>query len=557
LIGFEYIGTGGQAALGVVSAGNPNGTPFTGGNPFNVTSPSNQIKALGTDAPRAFPAAQIMQSLSVTINNATVTTPVYDYIDALLRYNAFRDLDETQFSNTLDQQDQYQSYGDWLNYGSSRNVLGNYGEQAFYTNRGGFAGLSVYQNPLGDGVHPATAIFYLDVMEPLFISPLDFGMANERGLVGVQVFQVNVNVGDTTRVWSHDAVNGQTITNFTSIIGSATNAFPSLQFNYITPKLTQPIPEVNIYPYYSIDEFVKAYVGNTMSVAPFSAPVTVTSDSRNLLTIPKRMYIYVRQTNSDRTYNDTDTYALITNLSIDFINKNSLINGATTEQLYQISVKNGCKLSWSQWTKYVGSVICLDMAQDVSMVEDQAVGLITNNLQIRVTASFVNIGGKPMNFSLYVVPTYPGLFNMNEQQAVPQVGIITKEDIMSAPNVHIDYYDAHNFYGGDFLGKAKSIGRSIVKGATSKTGKAAARLADQYLPEVVGTFAPRLKGATKGATELYKKLVGAGYNHSDAQQMVMDQFGGDFGDSYLGGRRMTKKGMGASKRKIMQRAIGY
>lgn len=556
-MGFRMVFTGtpdaGVPLIGYEAIPNP-AIVGTAGAPVTFSPPLTAIRPLGVDAPRAFPAAQIMNSISVTINNATVTEPVFDYIEALLRYNAYRDLDETQFSTTLDQQDQYQQYSDFVYFGSARNVLGGYGEQGFYTNRGGFAGVSIISNPLGDGVTPVSAILELDVMEPLFISPLDFGMDNQRGLVGVQNFQVSVNVGDLSRLWSHDGVNGQTITSFSATIGSTYNLRPSLQFNYLTPKLTQPLPEINIFPYYNIDRFSK-------TDSPLASGVQRTgfsSDSRNLLCIPKRLYVYVRQSNNTRTFEDTDTYARIDRLSIDFINKNNLINGANTEQLYQMSVKNGCKLSWSQWDRYVGSVCCIDFGQDVSLVEDQAVGLISSNLQLRVTVDYTNLSDSTKEFTLYVVPSYPGLFNMNSQQAVPQIGIITKEDILLAPNIHIDYYDAHNYYGGDFLGKIKEIGSKVERAAKGKTGRAFARAADKYLPDVIGTFVdPSRAEYVKGLTSQYKRLVGAGYSPAHASSLLG---GAPLGAGMLGGKKMSGSALKGTKsqmqKKLMQRAIG-
>jgi hypothetical protein len=567
-MGFRITFTGTPAAgiplIGYEAIPDPTVVGYANAPVNFIGNPLTQIRPLGTDGPRAFPAAQSMNSISVTINNATVTQPVFDYIEPLLRYNAFRDLDETQFSTTPAEQDQYQQYGDFVYHGSARNVLGDYGEQGFYTNRGGFAGVAIIQNPLGivvGGVlQPATAIIDIDVMEPLFISPLDFGMNNERGLIGVQNFQVSVNlVGALDRaVWCHDAINGQVIATSSAIVGTYKTPRPQLQFNYLTPKLTQSVPQINIFPYFNIDRFTKEGTASVAGVVNGAGGTvystgSFTSDSRNLLCIPKRMYFYVREVNSLRTIAGTDTYARIDNLSIDFINKNNLINGANTQQLYEMSVKNGCKLSWSQWNNYVGSVCCVDFSQDVSLTEDQAVGLIDPNLQIRVTVNFTNLSTRAITFALYMVPSYPGLFNMSEQQAVPQIGIVTKEDIVLAPNTHIDYYDAHNFYGGDFFGKTKELARKYFN------AKDIANAADAVLPSLVGFVSPGREQATKEFTQLFKHLVGAGYTREKAMRMARKVHGGGpiGSGAMIGGRKMSKKSMAANRKHIMQRAIGY
>jgi hypothetical protein len=508
---------------------------------------TSDIRATGTDGPRCFPLAQIMNSLSITINNASVQQPVSDYIEPLMRYSSGRDTDETAFSMTCAQPDQYQDYADFVTYGSARNVLGNYGEQGYYTNRGGFSGVRWVRNPIGDGVNPVTAIFELTVAEPLFISPLDFGAPhhNERGLIGVQNFTVTVNTtGDLSRVWSHDSTLGQPISSVSCIISSANQTLskPELQFTYITPRLLSNIPEYNVYPYYEIDRFVTEFPGS--AVAPafpntfIDAPETqLQSNSRNLSAVPKFIYIYVRESNATRDYTDTDTYAFIRRISIDFDNQTNLLASCSPYQLYTMSAKNGCELSWSQWTKFVGSVICVNVAEDLNLREDLVAGIRDNNLNFRVRADIVNIGSQPRQYSLYVLPSYPGVFNISmNAQAIAQVGIIEKKDILAVSEVRsLDYYSAHNYYGGkqDFRGRLGEIGKVM---------KSAYKVGAPVLKAAYPQYAPLLSGLE----ELVAKYMAAGYSKKDAKRMAGVRAGVKAGvkaGSLVGGKKMTKKQM--------------
>jgi hypothetical protein len=551
---FTGIPAAGVRLIGYEPTGNPADTIYnksTGAEAAEYAGTSD-IRPTGTDAPRAFPLAQIMNALNVTINNVTVSQPISDFIDPLLRYSSGRDVDESAFSMTASYQDQYQSYGDWLLHGSARNVLCDYGEQGYQSNRGGFSGIRWVRNPTGDGVNPVTAIFELTVTEPLFISPLDFGLPtiNHRGIIGIQNFSVQVNViGDLARVWSHDAVNGQPITSVSCIIASANQSLtkPYLQFTYITPRLLVSVPEINVYPYQYIDNFTTEFPGSiTAPCYPktfIDAPVVqLQSNNRQLSTVPKYIYIVARESNSTRSFTSTDSYAFIRNLSIDFDNNTNLLNSMSPQQLYNMSIKNGCDLTWSQWTRFVGSVVCINVAQDLNLREDLLPGIRDGNLNFRVRADIINVGSVAKQYSLYVFPVYPGLFNIGGNQAVAQTGIISKSDILAVNGLQsMDYHAAYNYYGGklDFRG-LKEMGSKFLKGL-----KVAAPVLKTLAP-IAKTLAPRLTPAIDIGEDLLDRLVAAGYTKKQAMQIIKGKGlvgGASVGGDSVGGKKMTKAHM--------------
>jgi len=540
-VGFNIFFTGPDQGFPLLGYVSPNGVA---GDP-QIWQPT------GTDAPRAFPLAQICSTVSVQINNTKVTQNVGDYIDPLLRYNAWQCLDETDLSLTPSEQDQYQLYGDYIQYGSARNVLGNYGEQGYRTNRGGFAGVHVVSNT------NTAAQVYLDVIEPLFISPLDFGMENGRGLFGVQTMQITLTLkSDWSRLWSHDSVNGNTamiISNMT--IGTGGIQTPTILFNYLTPKFTDIRPAVNAYPYFSIDRYptadfflpaipAGAYLGNN---------IQQNSTNIQLGVIPKRIYIYARISDSYRASNKLyipDVYAYISAISINFNNRSGLLSGASAEQLYRMSVKNGCTLSWTQWSRNVGSVLCIDLMSDLSLSEAEAVGLLgTYQLNYSVQLQSMSpLAGNTIPYTLYTTVVSPGVFTIQDQFSEAMIGIISQRDILDAPEIRkVDFEDVHNYYGGSFTGRLKSIGRKLVPRA-----RQALELGRKLAP-VAETIAPRLtpaleKGLDFGdeLTNLTEELVGRGYHHKEAKAMahnIMKHRAGMMAGTAVGGKKASKKQM--------------
>jgi len=267
---------------------------------------------------------------------------------------------------------------------------------------GGFSNVRWVCNEIGDGINPVTAVFEVTTEEALYLSPFDFGLptVNHRGLIGIQNFFLTVNtIGDLSRVWSHDPVNGQPISSVSVVIQSADQALsrPRLSNIYITPRILSNIPDINVYSYMYLDNFVSEFA-NTITPPAFplswyDAPAKMLqSNSRQLTAVPKYIYIVAKESNSTKTFSSTDTYAFIRSISLDFDNNTNLMASMTPQQLYSMSIKNGCNLSWTQWSKHVGSVICINVAQDMNLRSDLLPGVRDANLNFRVRAdvSFEN-----------------------------------------------------------------------------------------------------------------------------------------------------------------------
>lgn len=539
--------------------GAPNGQPVIGYEPLpGYAYPTDQVRALGTDGPRYLPIAQTTNSMTVIINNASANGQIYDYIEPLMRYTAGRNYDESQLSLAPCVQDQFQDYGDFLYYGSNRNVLGSYGENAYESTRGGFPLIWIASNGLGDG-NPGTvttAVVYLTSYEPIFVSPCDFGVMNQRGFYGVNTFRLTLNTtGDLTRVWCHNsntakggwaltsascviAPNGDTVTYSNGI----NTGLPALYFTYLSPKILETVPSFNVYPYYYLDD--QAFQ-DVKTVASFSE-ASYKTNAFKLDSVPKYLYVYVRKSNSTRTYSDTDTYAFIKNVSLTFANSSNLLASASPLQLYQMSVKNGCSLSWAQWSKYVGSVVCIDFSQDIGLPDDMFVGMRDPNAQLSVQVTWQNLSASAVSYSVYCIPSYSGIFDITEGQASAFSGIVSLKDYLGVGDVHtMDYVDAHNFYGGSFTNRLRDVGRKILPAAKA-VAKAAPTIAKYVAPVVSPRFAPEIQ---KGA-ELIASLVGAGMTQQQAESYVRERMG----ERKKPGR---KRGGAAASKTLLERAIGY
>jgi hypothetical protein len=409
---------------------------------------------------RQYPIAQTLNSVEAKINSDSYNQSLNQYWDALARFYNQSDLGMNNYTTTANYLDQYQNYQDFTTFGSARNALGQYGESSDYL-RGGFSGFNVISDAAG------TAVVELEAVEPLFLQPFNFERAEQEGLVNVNNIQFVFNFAElSTALFSHNSasVGASTINSIVVNI----QRFEVLM-NFQTLPLGLSIPDNIALPYYDVNpQLTNAGTVNAGQSA------TIDSSSIQLTSIPKKLFIVVKESQGEKTFangglSKTNTYARINNLSLQVGNKQSLLANATIYQLYQLSVKNGLMMSWDQWNKYTGSVFCCGF-EDLSLDESEAPGVL-RNLQVQARVNFTNLNpSRNINYTLFVIPVYDGIVNNNNGVFSHQTGIINQIDVVDTPiNNQLEMPDNAGIYGG-FLPSLASIGRllpSIISGVKS------------------------------------------------------------------------------------------
>lgn len=462
---------------------------------FQGTPPASQtIIQDFFDAPRAYPISGSIDTLSATINNQSVSINLADIIHALGHYNTDSELKEGCYSTFPAYPDQSQQYNDLT--GASRNPLAPYeaGLDGTPMQRGGFSYV-VIQNPAQNAVAPfipLTAIVDVAFCEPIFLPPFYFGNSNRQAFFNVNSLDFNFtfvgNVGN--RMWSHDdklGTNVATVTaSFGGIPGGPTfnplppftahptwatligGTVPLILTQYITPQETQLLsPNIPCaYPYFDIQRYP-----TQQSVVPSHTSAVLISNNIQLSSIPRRMYVYIRDSNNalQSSCSLTDTYFAINNLSIQFMNKNGLLASAAKQSIYQMSKKNHCNLSWTQWSGVPtgtavngaqvfgpGSVACIEFATDIGLDSLDAPGKLGQfMLQVQVTAE--NLSERDITPTLYLVPVLEGVFEITKLgNATINIGVITSDDILNArAKPGYSYADVEAVQGGNFFSGIK------------------------------------------------------------------------------------------------------
>lgn len=424
----------------------------------------------GYHAPRFFPLTAVTQSEQMGINNDTITqAPLQQYWRALLRYRNKHLERFGAMSLAPSMFDQFQNYEDGAN--SVRNPLGRYSDSSFDNTRGGYVGYVVAPQTPGN----TTANITLTTYEPILLSPFCFGSkANYfSAFAGIQNMSYNCTLGNLPRVLSliqgQGAPAGQIVLNTPVVnVNSA-----SLFFNYITPDPEMGIPRSMETSYFSL---VSYPTRTSTPIAP-GGTVSITMQSIQVTSIPKRIYVFAKQDDSAETAFTSDAY-LSLNADVNPLtmtwNNNQFFSTATCQDLYNIAVKNGCEMSYSQFTKHTGSVLALDFGTDVGLMSNQCAGTI-GNYQLSLTAQFKNTNPTvTITPTLYVVVVYEGVFNISDGACSHMIGVLSPNDVMNAEVMPVgSYRESQDVYGGSFWGSLKSAFNNV--GAFTKKHKLISR----------------------------------------------------------------------------------
>ena len=364
-----------------------------------------------TEAFAPFPLNQMVETLSSTINNNTVSMNVKDMIAPLLRLHDQRELNRYN-GLTPTMVDTYKHYDDAN--GKTNNPLGNYGNATDNDNlpRGSFQIESISGNTSGDGTTAKTVYLTVKFTEPLLSSPWLFAnpSENNQGMYGIQNLSFQMNLDQSCkRVWR----TSRNITNLDVSVNSWSDS--KLTFTYLTPHPSDLLSSRNVCPYYNMERFIY----NQYNTINYGATATLQSPTLQLNSIPDKIYLVVRKRMTTQSYNDTDSFLAIQGISINFNNSSGLGSSFTQQDLFKITAKNGVNQSWQEFSgkangamsnesltqiPTTGSVLCLAFGTDIQLNDDYLAqgSLGSYQLSIKVDIQNQNVDAGTGNVNNYI-----------------------------------------------------------------------------------------------------------------------------------------------------------
>jgi hypothetical protein len=296
---------------------------------------------------------------------------------------------------------------------------------------------------------------------------------------------------------------------------------PEILTTFITPDLTQQIPALQVLPYAKTQEYIRQMpVLQPAGTAGNTDSTTIVTDTIRLSQVPRRVYLFARHQRALSNQNTTDSFCSIDNLSILWNNQSGLLSSASAQDLYRISADNGCNLTWPQFSKYRGSVICLEMGKDIGLLDNQAPSVM-GQYSLQVTARVSNHSTATFTGEFFLVVQNQGTFSISENFARASLGNLTEAMVLSAkqsPEIHHLTYE--QLQGGSFFSGLRNIVHKIARGVQ--------RVADsRFAKGLVGTLAPEFSSTLAGVGKvagMASRATGSGVS----------------GGAVSGGRRMKR-----------------
>jgi hypothetical protein len=470
---------------------------------FNGTtnSPNTSLLQPGFDAFRAWPISSCTNQLNCAVNGYGLSIEVSKMIHALSRFNEPHDLKHNFLSLVPQMDDNCQDYRSVS--GSNSNPLAVHNTNPVYPARGGYPFVSYTPGT-------TTTTIVADLYEYVVLPPFIFDGSESGGLTHIDTLNFTYSFGNLQRMWSH-CPNNNTISSLNVKINNA-----SMLLFYITPRITDFVPETLVYPYYQLTN----YRTQDNSSLVYNTSSTLTTNVIQLQCIPSRIFIYVKQSdtiiNSDISslISCTDSFMKINSLQVNWNNINGIYSNADPAQLYLMTQQNGCTMSWNEWfgvtnglnvdtaqmgnaqqVALTGSILCLEPGKDLPLRDDEAPGMLGQyNLQIQINVTNINpysVGGVVLPYELAYQPeiniicVYDGILTIQNNSTLAQIGIVSKEDALTAPTRYdLSFNALENMYGGNFFTKVRDWFKNKAIPWVKEHGPQIAKVASMAAPLV-------------------------------------------------------------------------
>jgi uncharacterized membrane protein YgcG len=348
--------------------------------------------------------------------------------------------------------------------------------------------------------------------EKVCLSPFVFSDVHEwdTGLFGINNIQLIMNLRDASRLIRSSAVGGRNVSNIALYTPPGqTSCWTGSVLNvvFLTPSLDTPLPPKSVVPYMEFPRYITQYQNG--QIAPGGVGQVI-SQTITLPQIPDLFIIFAKPTQYvgangqvDTTQGDwyfppaTRADNVPNPLSVNFDNFSGLLSSVTTEELYAMAVKNGLDMDWAEWSGYahssapystgsaalgggsriptVGGFLVLKPSQDITLQTGQAPSLV-GNFTFQFSLQLKNTSAYPQTPQLFVITANSGFFESIRGSSRIIKGVLSEQDIISAPLAPMGMRNALSRYVG---GAMRSLGNavSMVKdamGSSSGSGSSGA-----------------------------------------------------------------------------------
>jgi hypothetical protein len=448
---------------------------------FRVTAVGEDFDFGTVDALRQLPINTLVDVTQVQINGESISENTGSTIHALMCYGNDAATRTEHLSSSPSMPDAFQFYNQAFLIGNARSPLNDYGENDAEPPRGGFEYVAVNNRE---------ALFV--VTEPLFLSPFQQYQQMDEGFINVNSLRVSLRFKSALdRILSHDIVNKPNMTGVQVAFYQA----PDLLINYITPSITQPLPELQVLPYHQMQQYIKDF-----GPVNAGAELTVLSDTIRLSVIPEKIYLFCAHSEATKGFTVSDSFMAIENVQVSWGNQSGLLSSASPQQLYKLSRENGLNVDFQGFRKHRGSVVCLRMGKDIGLQANESVG-VNGSYNIQVQMKVKNTSEAVFTPTFYMAVCNTGTFSIGSNSARASIGNLTSDMVLMArgSDAEMDYHMAFAGGKGKFWSGLKRFAHKLA-GTVSKLA----------VPVASAFGSPELGLAIKSGADVARNLTRGG-----------------------------------------------
>ena len=402
-----------------------------------------------------------------------------------------------------------------------------------------------------------------EVTEPLLLSPFVFGSGfGKQGFYGIQTMNFQMNIAPTAnRAWRSAVFSG------TKSVTVAEFNDSQLLFQFLTPHASDMLDPRNVVPFYELPIYRTSNLpalpcrpdyGQVDGSGRFVEPPLVSLNSKNIQLggIPDKLIIFVRKPTATLKCSDTDSYATIKNISMNFNNQAGLLSSMSPEQLFRNSVQSGlANMSWDefngsvvsscgsdfvnsqlrssfggvgaynfvndpigaglnpgnpgiQYSPTTGTILVLNFAECIQLTEEYYApgSLGTFNLQLTLQVQNNQYEDWPSGgYELIIIPMNSGVFVNERGTSSTFLSLLTKQDVLdSLQQQPYSNCEIRRMVGGGFLDSIKSA-LGWVKGKLPMVRGVLENVPNQYAQ--TGANVLKTLGYGKGHREIDNRLM--------------------------------------------------
>lgn len=360
---------------------------------------------------KSYPLNKMISSIQHRVNQASYTLNTNEILDVITRLNHLPQDQNFYYNTQCDEIDNYAAAT-----GSHLNPLQSYstavvGDGVFKPRSVGYTVTS--GNTLATGA-TGNVIVNIKLYEPLITPFNNVSKKEARALYAINGESINITyVSDLfNNLICFVPPTGCTLNSTTVNLGNNASLFTQ----YLTPKPSTiaKIPNESLFPYNDYSIFNNLIATSVAAGASISAASQVV----NFSSVPDKILIYARQQDNQRSATQADKYLRLDSLNVSLDNGLPCLNGSTTNDLYNISCRNGLQMSRPAFKQELlnaqnqvagdlygcGSVLVLDPAYDLGL-RDGVTTASNGRFIFQVNnCNFTNATATTFNYvNLYVV----------------------------------------------------------------------------------------------------------------------------------------------------------